>query len=320
MTTQSGLGYRTWDGPRTSRARRAVAIARLGVVLAWRSVWLRRIVYCAWIPVLYYGAAFLAFESLDLVGGVATGGSQAVREFFENVTSDLRDDQPFPSDTGDARELVWRFLLFQFFSATQAFFLFLIIGQVAPPLISRDLATRAYLLYFSRPIDRMQYIAGKLGTLATYIFAVTALPSLGLYVVALFAASDRGALLSTWDLPIRIIVSTVVLAVPMSALALAMSAATQRPRFAQAAWFVMWIGGWMLYGAARAGEVADGTGGDTDGSLVHLFSLFHTLRRAQSSVFDFAEGSSFAAFTLLTIITVASLAFVAKRVAAPVRE
>jgi hypothetical protein len=316
--TAGRLGYRHWHGERTGRVARVSAIARVGVTVAWRSVWLRRIVYTAWLPVLWWGAGFLAFESVDVVGGIVAGGSDAARTFFEQITESLRDGRALPRDANDARHLVWSFLSLQFFSSTQSFFLFLIVGQVAPPLISRDLATRAHLLYFSRPIDRVQYVLGKAATIGVYIVAVTTLPSLGLYVVALLAASDWSALLATWDIPLRILTSSVLVVLPMASLSLAMSAATRRPRFAQAGWFAVWIGGWMLYGAARAGEVTNGSGGS--GSAAHLLSFFHTLRRAQSSVFGLPEGPSGAAFLLLAAITVVSLAFVARRVHAPIRE
>lgn len=316
--SDAALGYRRWEGARTGRVARAVAIARVGVAVAWRSVWLRRIVYTAWFPLLWWGAGFLAFESLDVVDGLVVGGSDAARSFFEEITSTLRDGRPLPADPDSARHLVWSFLTLQFFSSTQTFFLFLIVGQVAPPLVSRDLATRAHLLYFSRPVDRVQYVCGKMATIGVYVVAVTTLPSLGLYVVALLAASDAGALVATWDIPLRIVASSLLLVIPMSALALAMSAATRRPRFAQAGWFALWIGGWMCYGAARAGEVA-GEGAD-GGSAAHLLSFFHTLRRAQSSVFGLPEGPSGAAFALLAALTVASLAYVVHRVHAPVRE
>lgn len=312
------LGYRHWQGRRTGRAARVSAIARVGVTVSWRSIWLRRIVYMAWLPVLFWGAGFLAFESIRVVEGSAADGGGVPRMFFDLLIESLQDGRALPRDANDARHLVWSFLMLRFFASTQTFFLFLIVGQVAPPLVSRDFATRAHLLYFSRPVDRVQYVLGKAATVGAYIVAVTTLPALGLYVVALLAAYDWSTLVATWDIPLRIVASSTVLVIPMASLSLAMSAATRRPRFAQAGWFAVWIGGWMLYGGASVDEVTNGSGGF--GSAAHLLSFFHTLRRAQSSVFGLPEGPSGAAFAVLTAISAVSLAFVAKRVYAPIRE
>ena len=52
-----------------------------------------------------------------------------------------------------------------------------------PPLISQDIRSRAFLLYFSRPLTRMEYLVGKTASLWAYLAMITAVPALSLYAI-----------------------------------------------------------------------------------------------------------------------------------------
>ena len=58
------LGYRAWEGRLQPRILRWWAIAETGIRLAWRGRWLRRLLFLAWLPAFYMGAAFLLYENL----------------------------------------------------------------------------------------------------------------------------------------------------------------------------------------------------------------------------------------------------------------
>src|SRR5688500_13084281 len=57
------LGYRTWDGTTRPESERVGVIAETGVRLAWRSLWLRRILLVAWLPAVYFGLSLFMFEN-----------------------------------------------------------------------------------------------------------------------------------------------------------------------------------------------------------------------------------------------------------------
>ncbi len=67
----------------------------------------------------------------------------------------------FNADPSTARHEVWSLLLMTFFRYPQAVLMVLLVGMIAPPLISQDFRSRAFLLYFSRPITPVEYVFGK---------------------------------------------------------------------------------------------------------------------------------------------------------------
>ena len=56
------LGYRAWQGRPEPERRRWWVIAQTGSRLAWRSRWLRRLMLVAWLPMVYMGIGFFAYE------------------------------------------------------------------------------------------------------------------------------------------------------------------------------------------------------------------------------------------------------------------
>ena len=61
---------------------------------------------------------------------------------------------------------------------------------VGPNLISQDLRYNALPLYFSRPLRRMDYLAGKLGVIVALLVAIIIVPSLVAYMFGLLFSLD----------------------------------------------------------------------------------------------------------------------------------
>lgn len=66
----------------------------------------------------------------------------------------------------------------------------LYLAAQAPQSVSRDLRFRSVPLYFSRPIERADYVVAKYGAMASALFVLTAIPLLILYIGALLAKMD----------------------------------------------------------------------------------------------------------------------------------
>ncbi|MGE3776987.1 MAG: hypothetical protein AB7F89_07380, partial [Pirellulaceae bacterium] len=56
------VGYRPWSQAPTRTASRWYVLAETGVRLAWKSQWLRRMLFVAGLPSLYLGTALFAYE------------------------------------------------------------------------------------------------------------------------------------------------------------------------------------------------------------------------------------------------------------------
>ncbi|MCP9945443.1 ABC transporter permease [Streptomyces somaliensis] len=66
----------------------------------------------------------------------------------------------------------------------------LYVASQAPQSVSRDLRFRTVPLYFSRPVERVDYVLAKYGAMASALFLLTASPLLVLYAGSLLAKMD----------------------------------------------------------------------------------------------------------------------------------
>ncbi|AOT59940.1 hypothetical protein [Streptomyces rubrolavendulae] len=110
--------------------------------------------------------------------------------------------------------------------------IYLYVAAQAPQSVSRDLRFRSVPLYFSRPIERFDYVVAKFGAMASALFVLTASPLLILYVGSLLAKMDFAE--QTRDFA-RGLVSVALLSLLFSGIALLLAALTPRRGFGVAA-------------------------------------------------------------------------------------
>lgn len=345
-------GYRRWNGLLQSGWTRWSVVAEVGIRRAWQSQWLKRMLFFAWLPAFWFGIAFFLWEQasqysdwLELVSPLLLRNLPA-DPMFDDVRESIVNGRP-----SDSRHTVWAYLLLSFFRYPQAVVMVLIIGMIAPPLISQDIRSRAFLLYFSRPLTRFEYILGKVATLCAYLGMISAVPAIVLYLLGVVLSPSLSVMTATWDLPLRILAASAVLMIPTSALALCLSSITQESRYAGFAWFAIWILGWFTYMAAQSAEAfkaAQQTGfqeaqqpriqnpgrnrfrgppGFRQRPVIQIkesvwtrLSLYHTLGRVQSWVFGFEKLSDIIpSLLILAGISAGSLFVLFHRISAPMR-
>ena len=173
--------------------------------------------------------------------------SQAVAVELIEFDKDGNEVVDFTELVDYLRPTLWSEVLFLFFRLPQAFSVIIVIGMVAPKLISRDMKNRAFLLYYSRPITPWQYLFGKCAIVWAFLGGLTTLPALMLYILGLSLSPDISVLLVTWQLPFRILLASVVLCVPTTLFALMLSSLTRESRIASFGWFAVWIMGSIAY-------------------------------------------------------------------------
>ncbi|MFB7372527.1 ABC transporter permease [Streptomyces sp. NPDC056222] len=117
-----------------------------------------------------------------------------------------------------------------------AIYLQLVIGiylaAQAPQSVSRDLRFRTVPLYFSRPIERMDYVLAKFGAMASALFVLTAAPLVILFVGALLAKLDFADQAKGFG---QGLVSVALLSLLFGGIGLVMAALTPRRGFGVAA-------------------------------------------------------------------------------------
>ncbi|MDN3296912.1 ABC transporter permease [Streptomyces ficellus] len=108
----------------------------------------------------------------------------------------------------------------------------LYLAAQAPQSVSRDLRFKTVPLYFSRPIERVDYVLAKYGAMASALFVLTASPLLILYIGSLLAKMDFAEQTKGFA---QGLVSVALLSLLFGGIGLVMAALTPRRGFGVAA-------------------------------------------------------------------------------------
>ena len=282
------VGYRAWEGAKSSMLLRWLIIAIVGIRLSFRTSWLSRTLFLSYVPAVGMAVVFFIYEQSIINSDMRPFVLGFVR--FAGVPRD--QIAMMMNDPAAFRHTVWSSLILVFMRYPQAILLLVVVGIVAPKLISYDLRNRGYLLYFSKPILIWEYILGKACVVMFFLGLIVTAPALLLYVLGLCFSPDIGVIAVTWDIPLRVLLASVMLMVPVSMVALCCSAITIESRFAAFTWFAFWVVGWTSYLVLLAGETAanpdkfQNQGRFLDiHSRWEVLSPYHTLGRLQQWVF-----------------------------------
>jgi len=191
-----------------------------------------------------------------------------------------------------------------------------------------DVRSRAFLLYFSRPIGQRDYILGKLMIPGIFVSMVTLLPAMALYLFGIMLSPDMSVVLETWDIAVRLALASVTLILPTASLALMLSSVTQETRFATFAWFAVWAlghGAWLAIVITQAVsmQTAPFDPEVLNSPIVQnwsLLSLYNNLGHVQNWIFGFDTFENVSvSLAILVGITVVSIFVMYRRVSAPIR-
>ena len=278
------LGYRAWAGERVPAIRRWLAITRTECAIAYRgSKLLRRALVLAWMPLLYFGPLFFAVGWVADQGNSLTEGSilaEMLREFISPQLVEQLHEHP-----GLFLPSVWALVFFFYFAYVQSFLAMIVLAIAGPPLVSKDLRSKAFLLYFSKPIGYWEYYLGKLGAVLVFLGGITLLPALFLYLVSIiFSPAGTTTLFGTGLILARIVAASLVISLPLATVVLLLSSLTRDRRIATFGWMALWIMGevafrmvsFEVYGARPADPTA----------WSFLLSLREVSVLASSGIFD----------------------------------
>jgi len=328
------LGYRNWDEEARYQKTSWLHISRYGARLAWKSLWLKRLVLFSFFPAVFLAVFFFLYEQVASWPGIAEMLVPAIAsvegEDFIEVASAVqltREEIQNPSEipkkilqtyVNEKRPVYWSQMVYYFFARALGLVI-LIFGLISPRLISRDVQSRAFLLYFSRPITPFQYVLGKLVTIWLFLVLVFTLPALFSYLLGVLVSPSLAVLLSTWLLPFRILAATFLIALPTGLLALCLSSLVQEARYASFAWFAIWIVGYASYRILLATQIS--TAASTASLTTYTFiSIYDVIHQNLQWVFGLVSFDTIKWFFLeLVAISVISYLILMRRVTAPIR-
>ncbi|MFP4600679.1 MAG: ABC transporter permease [Persicimonas sp.] len=199
--------YVSYDGPlREGHGWWVFARTTIGLAKSLKRTWILTILL--WIPVLItLGLVFFEYGMRDQLPGELMGSASA------------------PGATG-----VIYFLQVQFYSAA------LLMMASGCGTISEDLRYRTFQLYFSRPVERWEYVFGKFLGLFLICSVVTVIPALliGGLRAAYFARTDlAGAVIGQTATALALSVSMTVV---ISSVVLGLSSLTRKTGYAVLGW------------------------------------------------------------------------------------
>jgi hypothetical protein len=229
-------GYRPYLGtylPPNEAAVRAIALS--GLRRPWKGRWFKLVLLLSQVPAVVFGVMLYlqAQLSKDLPippDALGAGGP-----------ADPTRMGPAPMDDAmrmfiDARYLLHQFLTVQMWSAVV-----LIALLAGADGIAGDIRANAMPLYFSRPVTRTHYLAGRLLPVAAYLGLVTLAPALALLVARLAFTADPAAAWKALPVAAPLLGGAAIVAAAVSLVVLACSAAGGRNWVARAAFVLVWF-------------------------------------------------------------------------------
>jgi ABC-2 type transport system permease protein len=223
-------GYQHWQGRVSGHAMRWSAITRQGV----RQQIARR--RTKWLVVLAFAPA-LALAAVLVFWGLFEQQSSLLAPIMFLIRSLPDAIQAGPKAY---RAAVWTMAFYTFFTV-ETFFAMLLVLAVGPDLISQDLRFNAMPLYFSRPLRRLDYFAGKLGVIGVFLAAVAIGPALVAYVLGVAFSMDVTVIKDTWRLLLGSVAFGLVVVFSAGTLMLAISSLSRNSRLVGATWVGFWI-------------------------------------------------------------------------------
>ena len=219
-------GYAHWDGRLVERRFPWLPITRTGIQLAFRRKAFK----------FFFAGAFL--PSFFALGGLYV--SERLEDFKAIVKSNqalLRIDPDY-------------FRLF-LTNSSFLFLLLLVLAFAGSGLIAEDLKHGSLQLYFSRPLGKRDYLAGKMSVVVFFVLVLTALPWLLLVVFKLVFAGSFAFLAAYPLLPLAILGYAAVLAVFFGFFILLLSASSRNTRYATILVFTAYFLSDILSGLLR---------------------------------------------------------------------
>lgn len=215
--TVRDLGYRAYEGELRPASQNTWVMVRHGLWRIWGS-WVNKFVlFFFWIPLLIF--IVLAFFRAGLGWG------------------------PLDAEVGADEPVTW------FRAAPQVWlrsltgvqywmFASIVTLRSGASVISEDLNNKAYQFYFAKPVTPIQYLAGRVGALAIWIFFIVFIPTmlLALFISAFSPAELR---LEHASLVLPALLDAAVISAVMSVLAVATSALSKSRALTLTAWVLV---------------------------------------------------------------------------------
>ncbi len=239
-------GYQHWHGHLSGHAWRWLAISQHGIRIGMRGRFFRLMLLIALGPALVLATALCLW-------GLAEQKSELVAPIVQFLVSSGMLSPEISADPRHYRLVIWTLSYNIFFSFELTLSMILVV-LVGPSLISQDLRFNAFPLYLSRPLRRIDYLAGKLGVIAAFLGLAIIVPCVLTYALGLLFSLDFSIVKDTWRLLLASLAYGVVIIVCSGMLILALSSLSRNSRWVALFWLALWLIGSITSGVLEAIE------------------------------------------------------------------
>jgi len=234
--------YRKWEGTYRKRQYKILGIIHFGIKRVWSSKWVKICLILGWIPTIFFIVLSILFSPF-----ITALFSEGMNQFYFNFLN---------------LQIIWTILL----TAT-----------AGSSLISEDIENKSITLYYSSPIEKIDYFLGKFGIIGSFISLVTVLPSTILYwVLNLVSSTPIRENLWIWGASV---LSSFLIIVFLGILILSLSSLTDNSKYVGASFFGLILGSSVIAGILY--EV-------TNNKWAILISLLENLSIIREKIFKIA--------------------------------
>jgi hypothetical protein len=264
--------YRPWRGKAQLSRLRWTRLARANIKTAGKRK-LPLVILLAPLCIATVIFAFVVYTRFSLQAGetpAALGGSHGATSALASTLM-----------AGAAQQMIQtRGMIVAFHLATNVFSL-LLMAWFGAGLIAEDKRLGAHLLYFARPITKLDYCLAKLATVAFYGALGALLPGLLICLVATFASPNWSFLTQEGDVIWETVAFGSVWTVLVSSLVLCVSSLASRRTFA-----LIGVFAWFLLSGALSGILAQAQGNQD----FHVLSPVFASMRIAAGIFGVEDG------------------------------
>lgn len=189
--------YRRYDGTKRPLGQSWAVIAGTGIRSMLARKWFLGLLLFAWIPFIVRTVQIYAVTMYPTAGQVVPVDAKMFMQFVEQ----------------------------------QGLFIFFVTVFVGSGLIAADRRANALQVYLSKPLLRMEYIAGKLAILAAFLTFVTVVPALLLIVLQVSFSGSLGFLRSNLFLIPAVVLASLTRVIVSSFAMLALSSLSKSTRY-----------------------------------------------------------------------------------------
>jgi hypothetical protein len=269
------IHYQSWRGRHEGIWRRRAVIALHGLRGCLANRWMRYVVVSCW------GLSFLQIGVLFVMGQLLVEGSLVVQwaETLQGGAQALVGGlTTWLVNTPELSVRIAENLLFYGFTSVAVTLNIIAVMLALPHLITRDLSSRAMLVYASKALNRWDYLLGKLGTLLGLLSLTWLGPACVAWLVGNLLAPKWHFFWHSRDALVHTLAFTVGAIVFLAFLGLGVSAVSSKEKSVVGLWLILWLLGNTLVPISQH-----------TGSWLQYLSFRHDLRLLAIAVFQPAE-------------------------------